>query len=126
MEGTSEAARVYTDTLARSNNEDEAIAGAAKTLAINVPLDVVTNYFGLVADNKLAKSLLKTTFLKATMGKVSRKRLINAAVDILAQAGSGGVGIFPGNTAEPHKQEVFGWARHGDRYCRRQASWKQQ
>ena len=99
MEGTSEAARVYTDTLARSNNEDEAIAGAAKTLAINVPLDVVTNYFGLVADNKLAKSLLKTTFLKATMGKVSEK-VINAAVDILAQAGSGGVSEFSQETAQ--------------------------
>lgn len=101
IEGVTEASNVYDDVMKRSGNENEAIMGAAKTLALNVPIDVATNYFGLAAENRMFKSALFKALSKVTMGKLP-EAVIGKAVDMIAQAGSGTLG----ETAQETLQSV--------------------
>ncbi len=86
MEGFSEAGNVYRDLLSEGASADEASAAAGKTLLLNIPLDVLTDYLGFFGESKpLATWLAKG--LSAAGGGAKTPALAR----VLAQAAAGAV-----------------------------------
>lgn len=87
-EGLAEGVGVYDDVTARGGGANEAIAAALKTAGLNIPIDVLTNYLGYAAENRLAKDAITATLNKLTGGKLSAAAIERGA-NIISQGLSG-------------------------------------
>lgn len=87
-EGLAEGVGVYDDVTARGGGANEAIAAALNTAGLNIPIDVLTNYLGYAAENRLAKDAITATLNKLTGGKLSAAAIERGA-NIISQGLSG-------------------------------------
>lgn len=85
-EGLAEGVGVYDDITERGGNANEAIAAALKTAGLNIPIDVISNYLGFAAENKLTKGAIATA-----LNRMSRGTLSAAAIDRLSNIASQGI-----------------------------------
>ena len=87
-EGLVEGVNVYDDVSDRGGNPNEAIAAALKTAGLNIPIDMLTNYLGFAAENKLTKGAIAATLNRLTGGRLSAAAIERGA-NIISQGLSG-------------------------------------
>ena len=88
-EGVSEGVRVYKESLELTSGDHRHALGAmAKTIALNLPLDIATNLAGMTGDNKISKSIF-SNIIKAIGPKNMPPEMAEHFAGIIAQAISG-------------------------------------
>lgn len=87
-EGLVEGVGVYDDITERGGSANEAIAAALKTAGLNIPIDMLTNYLGFAAENKLTKGAIAATLNRLTGGRLPAAAIERGA-NIISQGLSG-------------------------------------
>lgn len=109
-EGLAEGVGVYDDITARGGNANEAIAAALKTAGLNIPIDVISNYLGFAAENKLTKGAIATALNRMSRGALSAAT-IDRLSNIVSQGVSGTLSEGAQETAQSTVSKKYGEGR---------------
>lgn len=86
--GLPKASEFMTTLQSEAGAQTKLIAAALKTAGLNIPIDMLTDYLGYAAENKLAKDAITATLNKLTGGKLSAAAIERGA-NIISQGLSG-------------------------------------
>ena len=109
-EGLAEGVGVYDDVTARGGGANEAIAAALKTAGLNIPIDVISNYLGFVAENRLTKGAIATALNRMSRGALSAAT-IDRLSNIVSQGVSGTLSEGAQETAQSTVSKKYGEGR---------------